>query len=289
MKVCGFTIVRNAVKYDYPIVEAIQSVLPLCDKFIVLLGNSEDNTLEVIQNIDSEKIEIHHSTWDESLRKGGKVLAVETNKAFDLIPKEYTWAFYIQADEVIHQKDYPNIKKALELYAEDAKVEGLLFKYLHFFGNYDYIADDRTWYKHEIRIVKNDKNIRSWKDAQGFRRLETKLNVKPVEATVHHYGWVKHPKTMNVKRQEVGKLWHDDQWIEKNFAKEELFSYESINSIDLYQGTHPEIMQKRIEQNNWKIKLNPQKKKFNLKTGFLYYFEKWTGYRLFEYKNYKIK
>ncbi|MCA6415291.1 MAG: glycosyltransferase family 2 protein, partial [Cytophagales bacterium] len=73
MKVAGFTIVRNAVKYDYPIVEAITSVLPLCDEFIVAVGNSEDNTLDLILAINSPKIRIIHTIWDDSLREGGRV------------------------------------------------------------------------------------------------------------------------------------------------------------------------------------------------------------------------
>ena len=52
MKVSGFTFIRNAIKYDYPIVEAIQSILPLCDEVVVAVGNSEDDTLALIQNID---------------------------------------------------------------------------------------------------------------------------------------------------------------------------------------------------------------------------------------------
>ena len=108
MKISGFTIVRNAVLYDYPIVEAITSILPVVDEMIVLIGNSEDNTEELIRSIQSDKIKIHHSIWDENLKKGGVVLAIETDKAFQLISPESDWAFYIQADEVIHEKYHDN-------------------------------------------------------------------------------------------------------------------------------------------------------------------------------------
>lgn len=49
MKVCGFTFIRNAEKYDFPIVEAITSILPICDKFVVAVGESEDNTRAIIK------------------------------------------------------------------------------------------------------------------------------------------------------------------------------------------------------------------------------------------------
>jgi len=170
MKVCGFTIIRNAVKYDYPVVEAITSILPVCDKFIVLVGNSDDNTLELIQSIDSEKIIIQHSTWDDSLREGGRVLAIETDKAKAFIPSDYNWAFYIQSDEVIHEKYHNAILQSMEKWKNDHNVDGLLFKYLHFYGSYDYVGTSRRWYRHEIRIIKNDPLIQSYRDAQGFRR-----------------------------------------------------------------------------------------------------------------------
>jgi hypothetical protein len=98
MKVTGFTIIRNAIKYDYPVVEAILSILPICDEFVVAVGNSEDETLHLIKNIDSDKIKILETVWDDSLRKGGKVLAIETNKAFDAISKDSDWCFYIHSD-----------------------------------------------------------------------------------------------------------------------------------------------------------------------------------------------
>ena len=89
MKVCGFTIVRNGIKYDYPVVESIKSILPLCDKMVVAVGKSEDATLDLIRSIDSEKIIIIETVWDDTLREGGRVLAVETNKAMDAIPDDF--------------------------------------------------------------------------------------------------------------------------------------------------------------------------------------------------------
>src|SRR6478735_2743781 len=169
MKVSGFSFIRNAIKYDYPIVEAITSILPLCDEFVVAFGNSDDETEKLIRSIDSEKIRIIPTVWDDSLREGGAVLAVETNKAFDAISADSDWCFYIQGDEAIHEQDFPKIKEAMLKWKDHKEVEGLLFNYRHFYGSYDYIGDTRRWYRKEIRIIRNDKRIRSYKDAQGFR------------------------------------------------------------------------------------------------------------------------
>ncbi|HOG19509.1 MAG TPA: hypothetical protein PKW37_03600, partial [Salinivirgaceae bacterium] len=146
MKVTGFTFIRNAVKYDYPVVEAIKSILPICDNFVVAVGKSEDSTLDLIRSIDATKIKIIETVWDDSLREGGKVLADETNKAFAAIDTDTDWAFYIQGDEVVHEKYLDTIKSAMSKYKDNPKVDGLLFKYKHFYGSYDYVGSSLKWY-----------------------------------------------------------------------------------------------------------------------------------------------
>lgn len=288
MKVSGFTIVRNAIKYDYPVVESIRSILPLCDEVIVAVGNSDDGTRELVTSIGSPKIRIIDTVWDESLRKGGEVLAVETNKAYDAVSPESTWAIYIQADEVLHEDGYERLMNCMKGYQSDPKVEGLVLKYLHFYGSYDFIADSRKWYRKEVRIIRNDKKIRSYKDAQGFRKEGKKLNVRLTGATVCHYGWVKPPEFIRSKLQYFHTLWHDEQWMEKNKARLESFDYSGIDSLALFTGRHPKLMQERICGKNWKFDFDPTKKKFPLVSRFLYWFEKRTGILVGEYKNYKV-
>jgi hypothetical protein len=290
MKISGFTIVRNAVLYDYPVVEAITSILPVVNEMIVLVGNSEDNTEELIRSIRSDKIRIHHSIWDENLKKGGVVLATETDKAFQLISPDSDWAFYIQADEVIHEKYHDIIRKTSLLYKDDKRVEGLLFDYLHFYGTYDYVADSRKWYHKEVRIIRNDKGIHAYRDAQGFRRGVKKINVKPVDAMVYHYGWVKNPRKMKEKLKKIQELWldtvNDPQNIERRSG--ELFDFNTFDSLKYFGSEHPAVMKKRIEEKNWNVDLDISKKKFSLKEKLLYWYERKTGKRLFDFRNYRI-
>ncbi len=201
MKVSGFTFVKNAVKYGYPVVESIKSVLPIVDEMIVCLGDSEDETNKLIGSIDSDKIRIIHSVWNNSLREGGKVLAVETNKAMDATASDSDWLFYIQADEVLHEQYHPVVVSAMEKYKNDKRVEGLLFNYHHFYGSYKFIGDGRKWYSKEIRVIRNNKMIRSYRDAQGFRRDNRKLHVKLIDAYIYHYGWVRNPIAMQKNMQ----------------------------------------------------------------------------------------
>ena len=288
MKVSGFTIVRNAIKFDYPIVEAITSILPICDEVIVAVGKSDDDTLGLIRSINSPKIKIIETIWNDALREGGRVLADETNKAFAAVSSDSDWAFYIQGDEVIHEDFLPIIKAAMQQHKDNKQVEGLLFNYKHFYGSYDYIGDARLWYRKEIRVIRNNKNISSYKDAQGFRKNNEKLNVKAIEAFVYHYGWVKPPEAQQAKQETFNKLWHTDEWMKKNIPQVGKFDYSTIDSVQHFKGTHPKVMQERINKMNWKFSFDPTQKKLSIKFKVLMFIEKKFGWRIGEYKNYRI-
>ena len=287
MKVSGFTIVRNAQKFDYPAVEAITSILPCVDEMVVAVGNSDDDTRAMILAIASPKIRILDTVWDETLREGGRVLAEETNKALAAISADSDWCFYIQADEVLHEDFVAPVRKAMETHLKNPKVEGLLFDYTHFYGSYQYIGDSRAWYRKEIRIIRNLPGMSSYKDAQGFRYNGRKLNVVQIPARIYHYGWVKNPHFQQEKQKSFQKLWHGDDWVEKNVSEADAYDYGIIESLELFEGTHPAVMQDRIQRLNWDFHFDTRRKKFGLKKWLLHWFENQTGVRLFEYKNYR--
>jgi hypothetical protein len=289
MKITGFTFIKNALVYDYPIVEAIKSILPICNDFVVAVGKSKDETLDLISKIDNSKIKIIETDWDESLRKGGQLLAVETNKAFANVPAESDWAFYIQGDEVVHEKDLNTIYNNMVQYKDEIKVDGLLFNYLHFYGSYDYVGDASYLYKKEIRVIRNNKSIYSFKDAMGFRKGNNeKLNVIPVDAYIYHYGWIREPEAMQKKQENFHKYWHDDKWIETNFIKADAFDYlKHVRELKLFSGEHPEVMKERIKKKNWKFDYDISKSRKTLKDKSKELINKIFGID-FNYKNYKI-
>ncbi|HLC83745.1 MAG TPA: glycosyltransferase family 2 protein, partial [Bacteroidia bacterium] len=187
-----------------------------------------------------------------------------------------------------HEKYLPAIKQAMEKFKDDKNVEGLLFNYTHFYGSYDFIGDSRRWYRKEIRVIKNDKNISSYLDAQGFRKNGQKLKVKQIDASVYHYGWVKPPEAQQAKQQTFNKLWHDDEWMKKNISAVNEFDYSQTDSVASFKGTHPKVMQERINKMNWKFSFDPTQKKLSLKVKLLMFIEKKCGWRIGENKNYKL-
>lgn len=266
MKVSGFTFIKNAILYDYPIVEAIRSILPLCDEVVVAVGRSEDGTMDLIRSID-DKIRIIETEWDESLREGGRVLALETDKAFKAIDKDSEWAFYIQGDEVMHEKYLPVVKDAMLRWKDDPRIDGLLFGYKHFYASYDFVGASSNWYRNEVRVIRNDPSIYSYRDAQGFRKgADQKLNVVRSGAEIYHYGWVKQPQAMQRKQENFHKMWHDDAWVEANVEKADTFNYEKhVRRLSRFRESHPKYMQERIDRKNWEFKHDPSMDRSTMK------------------------
>ncbi|MCU0473932.1 MAG: hypothetical protein MUC93_11320 [Bacteroidales bacterium] len=289
MKVTGFTFIRNAVKFDYPVAEAIRSILPVCDDFVVAVGNSDDNTEDLIRNIDSQKIKVINTVWNDSpeMKILGRVFASETDKAIKAIPDDSDWAFYIQGDEAVHEKYLDNIRNAMEKWKEDKQVDGLLFNYLHFYGSFDYVGVSQRWYRNEVRVIRNDKSIYSFRDAQGFRKGDNrKLKVKPVDACVYHYGWVKEPEMMVKKIRNTSTFYEGIEWLE-SAGKKQFFDYSSIDALNRFRGTHPEVMKERIRNKNWTFDHDMSYNKLPLKYRGKLFLRKYLHWNTF-YENFTI-
>lgn len=288
MRVAGFTFIKNAIQFDYPIVEAILSILPLCDEVVVAVGDSSDTTREVIASIHSDKIRIIDTVWNPALREGGAVLADETNKAFAAITGNPDWCFYIQGDEVLHEQYHEVIKEGMLRWKDAKEVDGLLFKYKHFYGSFDYVATSSKWYRNEIRIIRHNPSIYSYRDAQGFRKEDDKkLKVKGLDAFIYHYGWVRPPLTMMDKKRNFGNYWGGDR-VTEAFTRENSgeFDYSQIDALEKFAGTHPAVMKERIARMNWRFDYDLSYNNLTVKDHFKNIMEKWTGIRPFDYKNY---
>jgi hypothetical protein len=243
MKVSGFTIVRNASKYNYPVLESIRSILPICDEFIVNVGDSEDNTLDLIRSLNDPKIRIIQTRWD--MNEGATVLSRQTNIA--LAECKGSWAFYLQSDEVIHEKDLPRIRRAMERYV-DSDVDALRFYWFHFYGSYYRYRIDRGWYQKQDRIIRNNGKVESFGDAYAFQRKDgSDIRRKSTGAYLYHYGWVQPEDLMAQRRknaEDIGFVRLQDN------ERGREYSFGDLNRFPVYYGTHPQRMHKRIAEHS---------------------------------------
>ncbi len=246
MKVTGFTIVRNAVLYDYPVLESIASLLPLVDEVVVAVGKSSDATRELVASMDSPKIRIFDTIWDDALRSGGRVLAQQTNLAMDVCgPAD--WFIYLQADEVLHEQDAARIRSKMQQHLRHATVEGLSFRYHHFRA--DYHIRDPLPYRRQVRIIRPGIGIRSVGDACGFRLDGQKLKTVSTGAWVYHYGYVKPPPNMSAKMDYFTSLYDGRPVVP---GEENIRNYAwNLTTCEHFLGTHPNVMRGRIANKNW--------------------------------------
>jgi glycosyltransferase involved in cell wall biosynthesis len=290
--ISGFSFVRNALRYEYPIVESLRSLLPLCDEVIVAVGDSDDGTMEAVQSIGDAKLRIIPTQWLPT-EPGWRVLAEQTQIALNAC--RGIWCIYLQADEVLHECDYDTIRRALIAATEDRRVEAFLLRYYHFYGSYDYIGVGRQWYRREVRIVRNTGAVISWGDAQGFRKqLPTgktrPLRARELPAYVYHYGWVRSPRAMMEKLRAQHRLWHDEDWIRQHLPPGELFDYRSAYHVRRFPGTHPAVMHERIARSReWTQLFDPTRlPRAPLRIRLSDWLEQLTGWRIGEYRNFRL-
>jgi len=244
----GFTIIRNARQLGYPIVESITSILPIVDEYVVLVGASGDGTRELVTSIGDPKIRVIDTDWNMSTGRGARLLADKTNEALDLC--EGTWCFYLQADEVVHQSDLTAISAACARYSDDARVEGLLFDFVHLYGSYSVVAKARWAYRREVRIVRRDAGARSVGDAQSFLIAGTrKPRVRLAGAHIYHYGWVHPPHRMRIKRANRADLYQRPELLKDLAARPVLQRY----GLRRYDEGHPTVMAALVAAQDWKF------------------------------------
>ena len=252
MKVSAFTFIKNGQILGYPFLQSIQSILPIVDEFVINVGESEDDTLEMIKSLKDNKIRIINSKWNDEMRDRGYVYGQQ--KMIAQFNCTGDWVFYIEGDEVYHERDLEKIKKSMEIHLNDSKVEALAFDFNHFYGNANSVLNSPGWYRSEARIIKN--SIRSYApDGLFWLVLDSNKNgryprAKRIDATCYHYGWVRSENQMNLKSRKVQKYWGGEPVI-IDYAQMD----QSI--IKEFQGSHPEIIKDWLPKEDGLYKTDP--------------------------------
>ncbi len=290
MRISGFSFVRNAVDLYYPAVESIRSVLPICDEFIVAAGDSTDGTTELLRSIGDPKVKIIETVWDRDQFVRGASNAVQTNIALDACRGD--WCFYLQADEVVHEEDLPPLVARLRAYRDDPRVEGLLFEYLHFYADYEHYQTSHTWYRREVRVVRNRRDIRSWKSAQGFRHADgSKIRVVPAGARIFHYGWVRPPQRMTRKARALAEVHLGAAGAADHVPDIEAgYDFGQLHGRTRFTQTHPAVMRERIAACDWQVLPTATRQKHDrLGERALSFLEnRILGFKIAEHRNYLL-
>jgi len=245
MKISAFTFIKNGQILGYPFLQSIQSILTIVDEFIINIGESEDDTLMMIQSLASPKIRIIESHWNDSMQDRGYVYGQQ--KMIAQFNCTGDWAFYIEGDEVYHEKDLVQIKKSMEMHLNDSNVEALVFDFYHFYGNSNSYLDSPGWYRSEARIIKN--SLRTYApDGLFWLVLDSNKKgryprAKHTGASCYHYGWARSEDQMNLKVSKVQMYWG---------TKPVKIDYSQMDQsiIKEFKGTHPKFMGEWLKKND---------------------------------------
>ncbi|TNF02276.1 MAG: glycosyltransferase family 2 protein [Deltaproteobacteria bacterium] len=289
-KVSGFTFIKNGLTLGYPIKESIQSIEPLCDEIVINVGfddpnlTGDDGTHEYLRDsFPSDKFKFIRSWWDPEISAHGMILSQQTNIALEKCTGDYCQ--YIQGDEAIHEEDLPAIEDGIRQMEKNLDIDGLIFNYIHFYGNVDIYKYTRNVYRREVRLIRGQKGIKSWLDAQGFRAADdTKIKARLIDARVFHYGWARKENVMNAKVNAFEKLYHGKEYENPEFK------YEKIWGLKPFTKTHPAVMKEWIETHRNDVDIMQMQSHFEWKNVGLAIsdaLESLTGYRMGEYKNYR--
>jgi len=251
MKVSAFTFIKNGQILGYPFLQSIQSILTIVDEFIINIGESEDDTLMMIQSLASPKIRIIESHWNDSMQDRGYVYGQQ--KMIAQFNCTGDWAFYIEGDEVYHENELEQIKKSMEMHLNDSNVEALVFDFYHFYGNSNSYLDSPGWYRSEARIIKN--SLRTYApDGLFWLVLDSNKKgrfprAKHTGASCYHYGWARSEDQMNLKVSKVQKYW-DTKPVKIDYSQMD----KSI--IKEFKGSHPKVMREWLKNDKGLYKVD---------------------------------
>lgn len=289
--ISGFTFIKHGLDLGYPIRESVESIEPLCDEVIINVGfddpelKKDDGTWDYLNDhFGHSKFKFVKSWWDPNLRKDGLILSEQTNIALSQCRGKYCQ--YIQGDEALHEDDLSLIHDSVIDLEKNTHLDGLVFDYIHFYGNVDVQLYTRRIYRQEMRLIRNHKDIISWKDAQGFRyKNESKVQCKKIAARIFHYGWARKEQVMATKVKAMDKLYHEN-------PNSQDFTYKRMWGLRKFTQTHPSVMEEWTKNHKNELDIMSLPLEFNFKDLNLVVSDAWeklTGHRLGEYKNFKIR
>ena len=284
MKVSAFTFIKNGQILGYPFIQSIQSILPIVDEFVINVGQSEDDTLALIQSINSPKIRIIQSIWNDNMHDRGYVYGQQ--KMIAQFNCTGDWAFYIEGDEVYHEDDLDKIRASMQTHIDNPEVEALVFDFYHFYGNSNSYLDSPGWYRSEARIIKN--SVRSYApDGLFWLVLDSNKNgrypkAKHTGACCYHYGWVRSEEQMNLKSQKVQQYWGGEP------TKID-YSQMDQQIIKAFSNSHPKVVQDWLPKDKGIYQADPtyQPSKKQKKHRLMLKLEKLFGLELSK-KHYKL-
>lgn len=250
-KLGGSIFVRNAIKYDYCIIEAARSLLPVCDHIVILDCSSTDGTEDLLLNSFGHHHKVtlcFNALWD--CAPDNTRLSILANLAKSLIDCE--WHFMLQADEVLHEDSYRAIHEATTRGADSFQV-----RRLNFYGNisqhvrldiptHEKPCDDHPTRlgRHHLNALGDGESIEAYNVSQDFVD----------KILICHYGFVRKPlalvdKTVDAYRWFFGGGSQDERF--QRMQEDKQYRWQEImrqDQMQTFTGSHPKVAKHWIKE-----------------------------------------
>ena len=202
----------------------------------------------------------------------------------------HPWGLYVQADEVLHEGGGPAIVAAITAVDADPTIEGIAVRYRHIFGNPDREAVSRKWYRREVRGVRLGAQfaVHPFRDAQGFRvgPSDRPIRARLADAEMFHYGYVRSAAALR-GRAGIDRALYPD----RAFDADDPANLWWFPGIRPFHGTHPSVaadwLARRADDPDRRVS-PPRFKLEHLRFYASDLIERMTGWRPFEFRNYRL-
>lgn len=221
MTVGGVTWAYNAISQDYCLKECVKGLKECCDSVVVLDAGSTDGTDELIKSFADDKTKAIcclNEQWHS--QHGREKLSYFQNLAASFLTTDYQ--LVIQADEILHERSYPFIRKAIE-----ENNEAFLLKRINLWGSpytqLDVPQERKPCSSEVVRLAKI--NYKSFDDAEQIEAVFSRNYVNDI--IIYHMGFVRHRPQMRLKTIHMQK---------------EVFQFDNYDKkIDMCETFNPEL------------------------------------------------
>ena len=225
----GYTTTKDVITADYPWQESITSLLGFCDEVVVVDGGSTDGTWEKLQMWakKEEKLRVYQVVRDWDNYRFALFDSQQKAVARSLCTGDWCWQSDV--DEIVHENDYPKIKKLARQIPKSVKV--VCLPVIDYWGNKDKVRIDvHPW---KWRLSRNDTHITHDIPA-AHRRYDKNGNVYSIGSDgcdyVHtdNYQSIPHMNFYTPQHEEIRqKILSDNEFKETNLKNYETF----INAV----------------------------------------------------------
>jgi glycosyltransferase involved in cell wall biosynthesis len=227
MSLTGITLIKNGTTLQYPYRECIKSLATYCDKAIVNVGISTDDTKEEVAKLEKElpNLKSYSFEWSEENTGDGRELAIQANNLLKYIDTE--WVLYLQADEFLLESDGFKIKEMLKTVPREVSQIELFRTY--FYGDIHHrLPRDELFLGRIFR--KNTHTI----GGDGMYLIRKSGEVMRTNCLIYHYSRIGTPEEITKRVRTLDRLFHPEE-IVVNFDD----FYYNETSLITYIGPHP--------------------------------------------------